>query len=156
MLRKIALAAAVVCALGVNACTPMMANNGFTAIDVKPTDIKVGEDTRSTVLTKLGSPTTQATFDPNTWYYLSQTTEKYAYYRPRPTKRDVVAISFDKDEKVASIKELTLKDGYQIAYDKRETPTRGRQMNWLEQLIGGIGRATTLPPENDPGSPRPH
>jgi len=157
MFRKAAFAAAAALTLGgLGACAPVMASNGFQAIDARPADIKVGEDTRTTVLTKLGSPTAQSTFDPNTWYYISQTTEKYAYYMPRPTKREVVTISFDKDEKVAAVKTLALKDGYQIAYDKRETPTRGRQLNWIEQLIGNIGRTNTLPQDNDPGAMRPH
>jgi outer membrane protein assembly factor BamE (lipoprotein component of BamABCDE complex) len=155
MSRNVALAAAAITLVTLSACAPVTAFNGFQSIDVKPADIKVGQDTRSTVLEKLGSPSTQGAFDPNAWYYISQTTEKYAYYRPRTTKRDVVEITFGKDEKVASVKALGLKDGYQVAYDPRETPTRGRQLNWIEQIIGTIGRTNTLPQENDPGAQRP-
>ena len=34
--------------------------------------VKVGMDTKSTVLDQLGSPSAQSTFDPNTWYYVTQ------------------------------------------------------------------------------------
>ena len=48
----------------------------------KPEDVKVGVDTRSTVLTRLGSPSESATFDPNIWFYISQVTDKIAYKNP--------------------------------------------------------------------------
>ena len=146
----------LLCLAGVSACAPTISTNGFQAVDVKPRDIKVG-DTRSSVLLRLGSPSTQGAFDPNVWYYISQQTEKYAYYMPRVQKREVVSITFDKDEKVSQVKDLTLKDGYQIAYDRNATPTRGRQLNWIEQLLGNIGHGNTgaLPQDYDPGQ-RPH
>ncbi len=143
------------CLAGVSACAPTIATNGFQAVDLKPKDVKVG-DTRSSVLLRLGSPSTQGAFDPNVWYYISQQTERYAYYLPRVQKREVVAITFDKEEKVSGVKDLTLKDGYQIAYDRNATPTRGRQLNWIEQLLGNIGHGNTgaLPQDYDPGQQR--
>jgi outer membrane protein assembly factor BamE (lipoprotein component of BamABCDE complex) len=147
--------AALVAVLGasLSGCAPIISSNGFQAVDVKPTDIKPGVDSRSSVLSKLGSPSTAAAFDPNVWYYISQTTEKYTYYKPRLMKRDVVVITFDKDDKVISVKSLQLKDGYEIAYAGNETPTRGREVNWLEQILGTIGRGGGMinPDENDPG-----
>ena len=62
----------------------------------------------------------------------------------------MVQISFDKDEKVTLVKKLTLKDGYQVAYDRRQTPTRGRDLTVLEQVLGTSAappcfRRTTTP-----------
>jgi outer membrane protein assembly factor BamE (lipoprotein component of BamABCDE complex) len=145
---------AAACAVGVSACTPVTSYNGFQAREEKPGDLKIGEDTKSTVLTKLGSPSQVATFEPNIWFYISQVTDKYAYYNPRMKSRDVVAVTFGDDEKVKDVKSLTMKNGYQIAYSKRETPTRGRELTVLEQLLGNVGRGGTgqLPPQDDPGS----
>ena len=143
-------------ALLASACTPVTAYNGFQARDTKPADMKVGEDTRATVQTKLGSPSTRSTFDDKTWYYISQTTEKASYHMPRVVARNVVAVSFDKDDKVSEVKSYALKDGYKVAYDGRETPTRGRQLNWLEQILGTIGRGGALPQDNDPGRQGPN
>jgi outer membrane protein assembly factor BamE (lipoprotein component of BamABCDE complex) len=149
----VALVFAAACAAGAAGCTPVTAYNGFQAREEKPADVKVGEDTKSTVLTKLGTPSQVATFEPNIWFYISQVTDKYAYYNPRMKSRDVVAITFGPDEKVKEVKALTLKNGYQVAYSKRETPTRGRELTVLEQLLGNVGRGTTgqLPPQDDPG-----
>lgn len=153
MVRSAALAAVAFGLLAAAGCAPQTAINGFQAVDVRPTDIKAGTDTRSSVLSKLGSPSTVGAFDPNAWYYITQTTEKYVYYLPHVQTRSVTEIVFDKDDKVASVKTLALKDGYQIAYASNETPTRGKQLNWLEQILGTIGRGTGMlnPEDIDPG-----
>ena len=159
MLRKSAfLALAAGLALGglsLEACSPTVAYQGFQTIDQKPSDIKVGQDTRSTVLTKLGSPTATSTFDKDTWFYISQLRNQTSFYDPKTVRRDVVAISFDHDtEQVKSVNTYTLQDGRVFAYNTRETPTRGREMTILEQMIGSIGAGSVLPPDQNitPGS----
>lgn len=148
MLRKVAFAALSVSLLGMAACAPMAAHQGFMAIEQNPSDVKVGEDTRSTVLAKLGSPTATSTFDKDTWFYMTQMSNHTSFYRPKVTSRDVVAIAFDKaTEQVASVNTYTLADGRVIAFNGRETPTRGREMSVLEQLLGTIGSGSTLPPD---------
>jgi outer membrane protein assembly factor BamE (lipoprotein component of BamABCDE complex) len=118
--------------------------------------MKVGEDSKSTLMEKLGSPSAVSTFDNNTWYYISQTTDRVAFYYPRVIKRDVVAIKFNPaDEKVASVNTYTLKDGKVIAYNGRETPTRGREMTILEQLLGNVGRGGMLPQDDEAPGQRP-
>ena len=139
------------------ACTPTVYHQGFQAVDVRPADIKVGQDTRSTVLEKLGSPTAMSTFDKDVWFYISQLRSQTAYYSARTIQRNVVAISFDHDtEQVKSVNKYTLKDGRVIAYNKRETPTRGREMTVLEQLIGSIGAGSVLPPSTENITPGQH
>jgi outer membrane protein assembly factor BamE (lipoprotein component of BamABCDE complex) len=140
--------------LGAAACTPVNSYQGFQAIDHSPSEIKVGEDTRATVQSKLGSPTAVSTFDKNTWFYLAQTSESVGFYRPRVTRRDVTAIVFSKgDDKVSDIRSYTLRDGRVIAYNTHETPTRGREMTVLEQLLGSISAAGALPPQEvNPGT----
>ena len=69
-----------------------------------------------------------------------------AAYADDAMKRDVVAISFDHDtEAVTSVKSFNLQDGQVLAFNRRETPTRGREMTVLEQLIGSIGAGSVLP-----------
>ncbi len=159
MFRKAAAATLLTSVLGVSlmassACSPINTYQGFQAVDHAPADVKVGEDTRSTVLARLGSPTAVSTFDKDTWYYLSQVVSHTAFYHPRVNKRDVVAISFRKsDDQVAAVNTFTLKDGRVIAYNNRETPTRGREMSVLEQLLGSVSAAGALPPaEVNPNS----
>ena len=143
MIRRVAAPLCVLLASAaiVTGCAPTSIYQGFQAVDAKPADVKVAEDTKATVLSRLGSPTTVSTFDPNVWFYISQVTEYQSFYKPHTIRRDVVAITFNKgDEKVAKIDNLTLKDGRVIAFNNRETPTRGRQLSVLEQLIGTLGQ----------------
>ena len=149
-MRKAALAALTASLLALGACAPMAAHQGYMAIEQNPADVKVGEDTRSTVLAKLGSPTATSTFDKDTWFYITQMSSKTAFYKPHVTSRDVVAIGFNKDnEQVTSVNTYTLADGRVIAFNGRETPTRGREMSILEQLLGSIGSGSTLPPDQN-------
>jgi outer membrane protein assembly factor BamE (lipoprotein component of BamABCDE complex) len=64
---------------------------------------------------------------------------------PKTIRRDVIALTFNKeDEKLAKVDVLSLKDGRVIAFNGRETPTRGRELTALEQLIGSIGNGSLL------------
>ena len=151
----LAVLAALLLAGGLSACSPITSYSGFQAIDSDPKDVKVGEDTKSTVRAKLGSPSVQSTFDPNVWFYVNQIKERVAFQRPRITSRNVTAITFNKEsEMVETVNVYTLKDGKVIAFNGRETPTRGREMTVLEQLLGSVGRGGMLPQDDEgvPGS----
>ncbi len=147
-------AAAVGTVLGAAGCTPVSSYSGFQVVDQAPADVKVGEP-RSAVLARLGTPTAKSTFDNDTWYYMSQLSSHTAFYHPRVNRRDITAINFAKGEdKVAAVNTYSLKDGRVIAFNGRETPTRGREMTVLEQLLGSISAAGVLPPDQNqtPGS----
>jgi len=153
MFRKPALAVAAAGLLAVGACAPISSHSGFQAIEASPKDVVVGTDTKSTVQAKLGSPSTKSTFDPNVWYYIAQVKEKTAFFRPKVTSRDITAMTFNKDTEVLeSVDNITLADGKVIAFNGRETPTRGRELTILEQLLGNVGRGSMLP-RDDEGVP---
>jgi outer membrane protein assembly factor BamE (lipoprotein component of BamABCDE complex) len=139
------------------ACAPVVGQNGFQAIDAKPTDIVAGTDTRETVLTKLGTPSTTSTFESDSiWYYMSQVTEKYTYNLPQVTQRSVTEITFNDAGQVAGVRTLGLEDGQRVVMNDRETPTRGRQLTILEQLLGNVARGQLPRTEEDiPGQRRP-
>ena len=137
-------------AASLSACAPIQSYSGFQTIDSDPKDVKVGTDTKSTVRAKLGSPSVQSTFDPNVWFYMNQIKQRIAFRRPVVTARNVTAIQFNKDtELVETVNVYTLKDGKVIAYNTRETPTRGREMTILEQLLGSVGRGGLLPNQDE-------
>ena len=133
MLRsKLALVA--IAAAGLTAaCAPTIGQNGFQAIDAKPQDIVAGTDTKQTVLTKLGTPSTTSTFErDNVWYYISQTTEKYTYNRAQTTQRSVTEIAFNDAGQVEAVRTLGLDDGQQVAMNGRRKFDRE-----LDRLVVG-------------------
>ncbi|QBX38125.1 outer membrane protein assembly factor BamE [Brevundimonas sp. S30B] len=156
---RISILAAIASAAALtSACAPVIGVNGFQAIDVKPQDLVVGTDTKETVLAKLGSPSTTSTFEPDAvWYYIGQVTEKYTYNLPQVTQRSVTEVTFDKASgQVAAVRTLGLDDGRDIAMNSRETPTRGRSLTILEQLLGNVGRGQLPRTDEDlPGQRRP-
>ncbi|MEI9965870.1 MAG: outer membrane protein assembly factor BamE [Caulobacteraceae bacterium] len=156
MIPRVA-AVALAGALLLGACTPTMSYQGFQAVEANPKDVKVGDDTKSTVLERLGSPSSVAAFDPNTWFYITQISDQQAFRDPTVRKRDVVVIAFNKDdEKVTAVRTYGLKDGKAVSYNKNSTPTRGRELSWVEQVLGTIGEGGMLPEQDvNPGSQRP-
>jgi outer membrane protein assembly factor BamE (lipoprotein component of BamABCDE complex) len=142
-------------AASLSACAPITSYSGFQAIESDPKDVKVGTDTKSTVRGRLGSPSATGAFDTNTWFYMNQMKSRVAFKQPEVIARNVTAITFNKDsELVESVSTLTLKDGKVIAFNGRETPTRGRELTVLEQILGNIGRGSMLPNQDEgvPGS----
>ena len=151
MFRRALFAIAATALLANAACAPITSYSGFQAIDADPRkDVKVGTDTKSTVRGKLGTPSATSTFDPNVWFYINQVKARVAFRRPQITSRNVTAITFDKDsEVVKNVDNLTLKDGRVIAFNGRETPTRGRELTILEQILGTVGRGGMLPNDSE-------
>jgi outer membrane protein assembly factor BamE (lipoprotein component of BamABCDE complex) len=158
MIRRVVAAVVLSSALLLGACTPITSYQGFQAVEANPKDVKVGVDSKATVMDRLGSPSAVAAFDPNTWYYISQVTDQMAFHTPNIRRRDVVAINFDKsDDKVLAVSTYSLKDGHVVPFNKRSTPTRGRELSVIEQILGNIGNGQILPQEDiNPGSQRPH
>ena len=144
-------------AASLSACAPIQSYSGFQTIESDPKDVKIGTDTKSTVRGRLGSPSATSTFDNNTWFYMNQLKSRVAFKRPEIVQRNITAITFDKDsEVVKSVNSYTLKDGKVIAFNGRETPTRGRELTILEQILGNVGRGSVLPnPEDEVPGNRP-
>jgi outer membrane protein assembly factor BamE (lipoprotein component of BamABCDE complex) len=150
-MRLSALALALAAATA--ACAPVQTYNGFRP-DRNNTEIpdpQVGVDTRATVQQRFGSPSTTAVFDQTAWYYLSATQERVAFYTPRITDRRVMVVRFDGDV-VASVEKYGMERGRVVSYESAETPTRGRELGLIEQLLGTIG--TTPLPQGGAENPR--
>jgi len=104
-----------------------------------------GEQTRQDVQTILGTPATTALFDEENWYYISAHTTQYAFYPNHELDRTVYVVSFDPRGILSGIRKLNLEDGQPITAVARSTPTKGREVSLIEQLLGNIGNIGRLP-----------
>jgi outer membrane protein assembly factor BamE (lipoprotein component of BamABCDE complex) len=97
--------------------------------------VKIGMDTKTSIQQRLGDPSTQATFGGDAWYYITSVEKQIAFFDPKTETRSILAVHFDKDGKVSDIKHYSLKDGNVIAFETKQTPSRGRELTFLQQLF---------------------
>ena len=156
MVSRVALTSSVLILAGLSACAPIRDVRGYVPDDEKVAAVARGADTRDSVQEKLGTPSSTAAFGDPTWYYISTEQERYAFFKPDVTKRQILAIQFGDDGKVNDIRKYGIEDGQVIALVDRETPSRGKEMTFLQQLFGNMG---ALPPSapgaKDSGGTRP-
>lgn len=135
--RKLSCIALTAALLG--ACTPTQNIRGNMLQDYQLVEVKAGQDTRSDVLRKLGSPTTTAPFDDNVWYYLGQETEKRGVLDPEVKNERVVAVIFDESGVVTEIQDID-NQRVDLPYVRRKTPTSGNEVTFTQQLLGNLGK----------------
>lgn len=134
-------------AASLGACNPVLRTHGYIPTEDKPQAVEAETDTKATVLSRLGNPSVQGTFnedlETDTWYYMTSVRQRYAYLRPLIEERTITAISFNDDGQVTKVAEYGIEDGRYVNYVDRKTPTRGRELSALEQIFGTIGRLPT-------------
>ncbi|MBU6235048.1 MAG: outer membrane protein assembly factor BamE [Alphaproteobacteria bacterium] len=135
-MKKILLLAAT--ALALTACAPTRDVNGVYLSPDDVAKIQVGA-TRSDVLQALGTPSTTAVFDDNTWYYVGQKTEKKAFFDTKVTEQKVYEVKFGEDGTLASIQEVN-GNAVDVPLVRRKTPTSGHDLTAAQQLLGNLGR----------------
>jgi outer membrane protein assembly factor BamE (lipoprotein component of BamABCDE complex) len=153
-LLRLSAVALVAAAAATSACAPTHTYNGFLPDrnNQEIPDPQVGVDTRDTVVARFGSPSTTAVYDGTAWYYVSQVQESVAFYNPRITERRVMVVRFD-GETVTGVEKYGLERGRLVNYSDDVTPTRGRELGFLEQLLGNVGRAPPVQMEERGGRP---
>ncbi len=137
--KSLLTACALSCLVFSAACTPTVAQRGNTLENYQVDEIVANVHTRSDVLRLLGSPTTQATFDENIWYYIGRTTEKHGIFDPEVVEERVVAVAFNEEGVVTYIGDV---DGQKIdvPISDDSTPTHGNELTVMQQLLGNVGR----------------
>ncbi len=133
-------AAAVILAASLAACTPKTEVRGNLPRDYQLEQLEVGKTTQQEAADILGSPSTIGTFESTTWYYISRRTEQWAFLPKEVAIQKVVVLYFDETGMLLRIEEYNEDDIRQVAHVERETPTAGHSMTILEQLFGNLGR----------------
>lgn len=100
-----------------------------------------GVDTKESVLARFGEPSLRPSMTDDVWYYVSSSTNSRAFYKTETVSRDVVAFAFNEEGLLMDVLEFDLEDGQQVAINGNVTRTRGKELSFLEQLIGGVGQA---------------
>ena len=141
MYRRTAKGALLICSwLLLASCSSEPLTRGYVPDQDRLAELQPGVHDRNSVEEILGSPSNIGTFQDSTWYYVTRHTEKLAFFEEEVKEQQVVAIQFDDAGLVSEIRQYSLDDAQVIEPVDRVTPTRGRELTIIEQLIGNIGR----------------
>ncbi len=101
-----------------------------------------GTSRRADVVALLGTPTARGTFDDENWYYISETTRPQVARTQAIEEMRIVVLSFDRNDTLREIKELSDEDTNNVSVVSRTTPVPGHDPTILQQLLGNVGRFT--------------
>ncbi len=143
MFDRIALPACAFAALVLaTACEPIRRTHGYAPRPGQLAEVKVGTDGKADVAGKIGRPTTVGAFDTDEWYYITRSTESRAFLEPRVVSQEVVVVAFSDSGVAESVDTYGLEDGRVVNLVTKTTPTRGKRLTFLQQLLGNVGRFT--------------
>ena len=138
LIRNTALA--LVLATALSACTtagPQV--QGYVIDEQAVAEVKPGMDAKK-VLQILGTPSTVSTVGNQSWYYISQNTNReYMFERPEITDQSVLAVLFTKSLKVERVANYGMKDGEVFDFNTNTTPTGGTSLSIVRQMLRLVG-----------------
>lgn len=119
-------------------CAPQVNYHGhvFSEVDLEQVQPGMSKDQ---VKLSLGTPDTTSTVGGDAFYYIQSTQQTRPMGKPQVIDRKVVAVYFDQTERVTQLANYGLKDGHVFDFVKNETPSRGKEVSFLEQMFGNLG-----------------
>jgi outer membrane protein assembly factor BamE (lipoprotein component of BamABCDE complex) len=124
----------------VTGCEPTFDIRGNVPPPERLAQVQPGKLTKSDVAALIGTPSNTSTFGDDSWYYVSSKVKTWAFFSPEEVDRQVIEVDFDKLGVVSAVRKLGLQDGKVVDVVTRETPTAGRDMSIIEQLLGNVGK----------------
>jgi outer membrane protein assembly factor BamE (lipoprotein component of BamABCDE complex) len=146
--------AAALAATGLAACVATVDQRGNLPEPEKIAQIQPGATTREQVVKILGTPSSIGVFDDKNWYYISRRIKQVSFLNPDVLDQQVYIVNFDAAGVVRAVDHKDLKDGRDIEPAPGATPAPGRELTFLEQVLGNIGRFNkSSSSSGDSGSP---
>jgi outer membrane protein assembly factor BamE (lipoprotein component of BamABCDE complex) len=130
---------------------PQLRGNRVDADQLK--ELVPGTSTRADVTALLGSPTARATFDDNTWLYVSEVTQPQIARTQGVLSQNVVVLSFNDQGVLQDVKKLDKEDSIPVAMVSRSTPSPGTEASFFQQLFGNIGKFNAFSPSTSQTAP---
>lgn len=132
------IAAALGLSLSLSACLTTTRTQGYDIPEDALTQVREGTS-REVVEFVLGTPQTTNTFgDFEVYYYIETKVEETAFKYRTPVERTVLAVYFDKNDRVKEKAVYTLKDGRVFNTITRRTKSFGSDSNFVSQMLTGL------------------
>ncbi|WP_372604022.1 outer membrane protein assembly factor BamE [Actibacterium sp.] len=136
-IRTLALAGIV--AVSLAGCIDIYEKHGYAPDQIELENVIVGVDTRDTVASTVGPPSTSGLTRDEAWYYVESTSRARGPMAREEVERRVVAISFTPAGTVTNIEEFGLEDGLVVVLNRRVTDGGIQDISFLDQLLGSVG-----------------
>ncbi len=115
-----------------------------------------GKTTEADATSVLGSPTAKGSFDPNSWFYISELTRPVIGGTQGVEQQAVVMLNFNSQGVLQHVETLNQRDALSVPIVSRSTPSPGTEASFLQQLLGNVGRFTpSAGPSLAPGGGAP-
>jgi outer membrane protein assembly factor BamE (lipoprotein component of BamABCDE complex) len=101
--------------------------------------VQPGKSTKADITRLMGSPSNISTFDSKTWYYASRRVERDTLGDVTLLEQRVYVVNFD-DKGVVQDLQTHLNDPHDVQMIARTTPAPGKELSFIEQLLGNFGR----------------
>jgi outer membrane protein assembly factor BamE (lipoprotein component of BamABCDE complex) len=129
--------------LALGACSVFQWPEQVRGNKVDPDQLKElvpGTSTRDDVTALIGSPTARATFDDNTWIYVTQQTRPRIARTLGVVSQTVVVMNFNDQGVLQTFRTLDQADALPVEMASQTTPSPGTEASFMQQLLGNIGR----------------
>lgn len=128
------------------ACQPEINHRGYYAKPGALNQVSEGMS-KTEVESILGSPSTTASvnFQGDSYYYITSITKGRAFFKPVETDREIIAVRFDKQDKVSGLAQYGLKDGRVIDINTNKTPIVGSEFSLIAELLKATPGVTAGP-----------
>jgi outer membrane protein assembly factor BamE (lipoprotein component of BamABCDE complex) len=138
------MAAALVLAVSLASCFTATYQRGYVLDEAALAQVPQGSS-QEQVLLVLGTPSTVATVSGETFYYISQKSERTAFLNPEITDQRVLAVYFDQGRRVARLANYGMQDGKVFDFISRTTSTGGQESNLIKQILSSSTFTPKLP-----------
>ena len=143
MRQSFVLLVAVSGAAALVSCAPAVDQRGNLPDPDKLAGIHAGSTTKDEVAKILGTPSSVSVFNNDkSWYYISRRTSQTAFFEPNVLDQQVYIVNFDDRGVVKAVDHRNLNDARDIEPAPGATPAPGRELTFLEQIVGNVGRFT--------------
>ena len=121
------------------ACGGQYRNHGYMPLAEDVDAVIVGVDTRDSIIEVMGVPTTGGVLTEEAMYYVRSRVHHKGYVKPNEIQRDVLVLSFDKNQILRNVERFGIEKGKLIRLEHRVTEAPGGDRSVLQQIIDSIG-----------------
>jgi outer membrane protein assembly factor BamE (lipoprotein component of BamABCDE complex) len=122
-----------------SACSGQIRNHGYMPAPDQVADVLVGVDTRASVEEQLGLPTTEGLIEQAAYFYVRSRLQNKGLRGAKEIDRNILVISFDKNDVVKNIQRFNMSDGQIVALQPRVTLPPREEKGMFSRILLSIG-----------------